>query len=166
MTNDISLLACGGTMDKVYFDAKSSYSVGEPASANIFKRAGVQHAPPQSIIKKDSLEMTDADRAIVAETVRACHARRIVITHGTDTMADTARAVADVVADKTVVFVGSFLPAVFRDSDADFNLGFAVAAALAMPAGVYVAMNGRIIPAAVVRKNREAGCFEAANDSL
>ena len=161
--DNVILLACGGTIDKIYFDAKSSYSVGAPASSDILKRGGVQLPPPRSITKKDSLDMTDDDRAAVAAAVLACDGRRIVVTHGTDTMADTARAVASslsAAAEKTVVFVGSFLPAVFRDSDADFNLGFAIAAALAMPAGVYVAMNGRIIPAAAARKNRAAGRFE------
>ena len=160
--SDIAFFACGGTIDKIYFDAKSSYSVGAPAVTDIAKRARATFAAAQSLLKKDSLEMTDADREAVATAVAASDAQRIVITHGTDTMADTARAIVAnaTAAKKTVVLVGAFLPAVFKESDADFNIGFAAAAALCLPAGVYVAMNGRILPAATVRKNRAAGEFQ------
>lgn len=160
---EIAFFTCGGTIDKVYFDAASSYQVGAPAVADIARRARAALAPPQSLIKKDSLEMTDEDRALVAQAVASSSARRIVISHGTDTMAETARAIAaaSAAAEKTVVLVGAFLPARFRDSDADFNIGFALAAALCLPPGVYVAMNGRLLPAAAARKNRAASRFEA-----
>ena len=163
IAKEVAFFACGGTIDKIYFDAKSSYSVGEPASDAIATRARVQLMPPaKSLLKKDSLEMDDADRAAVVAAVRECRLARVVISHGTDTMDMTARALAedaDCLA-KTVVLVGSFLPAVFRESDADFNVGFAAAAALCAPPGIYVAMTGKLIPAATVKKNREAGVFE------
>lgn len=160
--NEVALFACGGTIDKIYFDANSSYSVGDPAADAIACRARVTLPPAVSLLKKDSLEMDDADRAQVVAAVGGCVAARVLISHGTDTMAETARALAADAAcsAKTVVLVGAFLPAVFRDSDADFNIGFALGAALCLPCGIYVAMNGRLLPAASVRKNRAAGRFE------
>lgn len=161
---EVALLACGGTVDKVYFDAQSSYSVGEPALAAILARARVRGVvgAPVSLLRKDSLEMTAADRAMVAAAVGECAAVRVLITHGTDTMAETARAIVACAgaAGKTVVLTGAFLPAVFRDSDAEFNVGFALAAAQCLSAGVYVAMNGRVLAAESVRKNRAEGRFE------
>lgn len=162
-TNDLVFLACGGTIDKVYADdVKNPYGVGEPSVTVIVRRARAAMAPPQSLLKKDSLDMDDEDRGAVAETIAAHAATRFVITHGTDTMSETARAIAahPDIAEKTVVLVGSFAPAIFRDSDADFNIGFAAAAALCLPAGIYVAMNGKIIPAETVRKNRKAVRFD------
>lgn len=162
----IAFFACGGTIDKVYYDAKSTYTVGEPCARGVIQRARAALPPITSLIKKDSLDMTDADRALVAAAVASCDKQRIVISHGTDTMADTARAIenaaaaAKAIAEKTVVLLGAFSPAVFKDSDADFNIGFALAAALALPRGVYVAMNGRILPAATATKNLAARRFE------
>ena len=163
--NEVAFFTCGGTIDKKYFDAKSDYKIGSAALPAILRRARVELPPPLlkpvSLLKKDSLDMTEADRRKVAAAVAACRQKRIVISHGTDTAADTARAIERGGGKgKTVVLVGAFLPAAFRDSDADFNIGFALAAALCMPPGVYVAMNGRIFPAATVRKNRAAGRFE------
>ena len=160
MYDNFALFACGGTIDKIYFDAASAYSIGPPAIADIAIRARTNLPAVQSLLKKDSLDMTDDDRRLVADAVRACTKTRIVITHGTDTMTDTARTVTAVAAGKTIVFTGAFLPAAFRDSDADFNVGFAIGAALSLPAGVYVAMNGRVLPAATAHKNRDAGRFE------
>lgn len=160
LAGEVAFLTCGGTIDKLYFDAESIYKIGKPAAAAILRRARVTVLPPLSLLKKDSLDMTDADRRKVARAVAACKQKRIVISHGTDTMADTARAIVAASRGKTVVLVGAFLPAAFRDSDADFNIGFALAAALCMPSGVYVTMNGQILPAATVSKNRAAGVFE------
>lgn len=162
----IAILCCGGTIDKVYFDAKSDYRIGAPAAADILRRARVFHlAPPRSVMRKDSLDITAAGRTQIATAARQCRARRVVITHGTDTMAQTARAIATALTKppqktKTIVLTGAFQPAKFRDSDADFNIGFALAAAAALPPGVYVAMNGRIIAADRARKNIKAGVFE------
>ena len=114
----------------------------------------------ESILKKDSLEISDEDRALIIAAVSADDCQRIIITHGTDTMPQTARALQSV-TDKTIVLLGAMQPARFRDSDALFNSGFAVAAAKLLPAGVYVAMNGQVFNADQVQKNREAGIFEA-----
>ena len=164
----LHILTTGGTIDKVYFDAASAYEVGEPQIVDILRTAGVAvEATVETVLRKDSLEMTDADRALVAERVRASGAARVIVTHGTDTMAATARAVAEALAHdaagqaKTVVFVGSLTPARFKASDAEFNVGFAVAAVQTLPPGVYVAMNGRVFDPHHVRKSRERNRFEA-----
>jgi L-asparaginase len=108
----------------------------------------------------DSLEMTAADRDLIAEQCRAAPQHRIVITHGTDTMAETARAIAAAVEGKTVVLTGAMVPYKFGSSDGMFNLGSALAFVQTLPEGVYVAMNGRAFAADRVRKNRETGMFE------
>ena len=161
----IQIYTTGGTIDKVYFDAASAYEVGDPQIAGILKAAGVSFEPAiEALLHKDSLEMTDADRALVAERVRASPHRQVVVTHGTDTMAETARATAAALgeSDKTVVFVGSLTPARFKATDAEFNVGFAVAAVQTLPPGVYVAMNGRVFDPRQVRKSRERNRFEDA----
>ena len=165
MNDEVAWLACGGTIDKIYHDKQDDYRIGAPASDAILQRARVATATAQPLVAKDSLEMTDKDRQAVVAAILASPARRLVITHGTDTLTDTAQAIAEAVRDKTVVLVGAFLPAVFRDSDADFNIGFALAAAKTLPPGIYVAMNGNLFPAGAVRKNRQAGRFEVNNDS-
>ncbi len=163
----LHILTTGGTIDKVYFDAASAYEVGEPQIADILRSAGVAlETTVETVLRKDSLEMTDADRALVAARVAASPAEHVVVTHGTDTMAATARAVSDALgpggaSGKTVVFVGSLTPARFKASDAEFNVGFAVAAVQTLPPGVYVAMNGRVFDPHHVRKSRERNRFEA-----
>lgn len=164
MADDSSLrvrvIATGGTIDKVYFDAKSDYEIGEPQAGAILHEAGVAFDfTVESVLRKDSLAMTAEDRALVRARVAAAPERHILITHGTDTMTDTAAVLADV-PDKVIVFTGSMLPARFRQNDALFNLGCAVGGLQALPPGVYIAMNGQLFPAAAVRKNREAGRFE------
>ena len=162
----IEIVCCGGTIDKIYFDAESSYQVGEPAATAIVARARI-HRPPRivSLLRKDSLEMNDDDRARLAAHLLASTARRFVVAHGTDTMAASARCLAAAglaAAGKTAVLAGAFAPAIFRETDADFNLGFALGAARFLPAGAFVAMNGEIFTAAEVVKNRAAGRFETA----
>jgi L-asparaginase len=156
----IKVLTTGGTIDKVYFDAKSEYEVGEPQIIAILREANVT-VPIQveTVFRKDSLEMTDSDRAEVRRRVEADDAGRILITHGTDTMIDTARALEGV-SGKTIVLVGSLSPAMFKASDAEFNVGFALGALQALPEGIYIAMNGQIFAPDQVRKNRDANRFE------
>lgn len=158
---DLKIFCTGGTFDKIYFDALSDYKIGEPQIEWIMKQANVDFDYTiESILKKDSLEISDEDRALIVAAVSADYCQRIIITHGTDTMPQTARALQSV-TDKTIVLLGAMQPARFRDSDALFNSGFAVAAAKLLPAGVYVAMNGQVFNADQVQKNREAGIFEA-----
>jgi L-asparaginase len=156
----IHVLTTGGTIDKVYFDAKSEFQVGPPMIAEVLKDAHVTaEVTIEPVLAKDSLELSDADRRLIRERVAACEADRILITHGTDTMAETAKSLAGI-ASKTIVLTGSMQPARFRNTDAVFNVGFALGAVQVLPPGVYLAINGRIFAAERVRKNRERQCFE------
>jgi len=161
----IEILTVGGTIDKVYFDALSAFQVGEPAVEQILHQAGVEvEHGIRRLMSKDSLEMTDDDRAEIARAVSRSRADRLLITHGTDTMPKTAGALMDA-ADrlgKTVVMTGSMQPARMAQTDAVFNVGFAWAAVQTLPPGVYIAMNGQVFNAGHVRKNRDAGRFETA----
>lgn len=155
------VLTTGGTIDKVYFDASSEYEVGEPTVPHVFREAGV--VLPwrlESVFRKDSLEMTDEDRAEIRRRCDEAAENRILITHGTDTMCETAAFLTDV-AGKTIVLTGALAPARFRVTDAVFNLGLALGAVQSIPPGVYITMNGTVFKAGEVRKNREAGKFEA-----
>jgi L-asparaginase len=156
----IRVIATGGTIDKVYFDAASTYEVGEPQVGPVLRESNVTFDfVVESVLQKDSLQMTDEDRALVRTRVEAAPERLILITHGTDTMTQTA-AKLEGLADKVIVLTGAMQPARFRNSDAVFNLGCAVGALQVLPPGVYIAMNGRVFPAAEVKKNRAAGRFE------
>jgi L-asparaginase len=156
----IKIFTTGGTIDKVYFDAQSDYKVGDPQVLDILQGVGVTvETEVETLLRKDSLDLTDEDRDYVAERVRTDPAQRILVTHGTDTMAQTAKSLGDT-GDKTVVFVGSLSPARFKGTDAEFNIGFALAAVQLLPPGAYVAMNGRVFRADEVKKNRAANRFE------
>jgi len=155
----ILVLTTGGTIDKVYFDAKSDYEVGDSVVAELLQQANVREPfKVRSLLRKDSLEMTDADRALVRAAVLQAPEQRIIITHGTDTMTETARALGTLRA-KTVVLTGSLAPARFARSDATFNIGMAFAAVQSLPAGVYIVMNGQVFDAARVRKDRAQNAF-------
>ena len=158
--HQVKIFCTGGTLDKVYFDALSEYQIGDPVVSDILKEARVRFPfEIQSILKKDSLEISTEDRRQIVERVKAEDCARILITHGTDTMADTARCLVEV-PDKTIVLTGAMQPARFRDTDAVFNIGYAIAAAQHLPNGVYLAMNGQLFTPQSVQKNREAGQFE------
>jgi L-asparaginase len=157
----VQIFTTGGTIDKVYFDAKSQYEVGEPQIVEILKEANATlDYELQTLFRKDSLDLTDDDRAAIRAHVRQTPCRHVLITHGTDTMVQTAQALEGL-PGKTVVLVGSLSPARFKTSDAEFNIGFALGALQALPEGVYIAMNGRIFDTRHVRKNREMNRFEA-----
>ena len=156
----IKFFTTGGTIDKVYFDAKSEFEVGSPQVLEIVKDAHVAFEYEiESIFRKDSLDMTDEDRQLIRHRVEAESCRLIVITHGTDTMIQTARTLAGI-PDKTIVLTGSMQPARFRVTDAGFNIGTALGAVQSLPSGVHIAMNGRIFDPRRTRKNREANRFE------
>ena len=158
----LRIFTTGGTIDKIYFDAKSEFEVGEPQIGDILREMGVQFPfEITSLMRKDSLDMTDADRVLIREAVAKDPARRVLITHGTDTMTETAGALQGV-GDKTIVLTGALNPAKFRGSDAIFNIGGAVAAAQSLPPGIYIFMNGRVFDARKVRKNRDKNRFEDA----
>lgn len=157
----IRILSCGGTIDKVYFDANSDYQVGEPQIESIFEEARVTFEYEiEPVTRKDSLEMTDEDRQLVRRRVDEADERHILITHGTDTMTHTAAALCGI-PNKVIVLTGSMTPARHRMSDAEFNIGCAVGALHTQQPGVYIAMNGRIFPAGTVQKNLDKRVFEA-----
>lgn len=156
----VLVLTTGGTIDKVYFDATSEYEVGEPTVPHVFRESGVTLPfRVESLFRKDSLELTDGDRAQIRKACEAATESHILITHGTDTLAQTAESLCGITG-KTIVLTGALAPARFRVTDAIFNLGLALGAVQSLPEGVYLAMNGTIFPAGNVRKNREAGRFE------
>ena len=160
-SESILVLTTGGTIDKCYFDSLSAYQIGESQVGRLLEAARVTHpVEVRELLRKDSLELDDADRALIADAVRSAPQRRIVITHGTDTMTATAAALGDS-AGKTVVLVGALAPARFAESDAPFNLGMAFAAAQVAPTGVWITMNGTVFPAASVLKDRERNMFVA-----
>lgn len=159
----IKIFTTGGTIDKIYFDANSEYEIGEPTIPHIFNEVGV-HAEYEleSLMRKDSLELTDADRSLIRQRCEESSINQILITHGTDTMCQTAEhLISDGgIKGKTIVLTGALAPARFRVTDAVFNLGMAIGAVMSLPPGVYIAMSGEIFTAGKVRKNREAGKFE------
>ena len=157
----ILVLTTGGTIDKAYFDALSEYQIVESGIPAVLEQARV--ALPvrvMELMRKDSLELTDADRALIAAAVREAPERRVVITHGTDTMTDTAKALADITG-KTIVLTGALSPARFAETDAPFNLGMAFATAQVAAPGVWIAMSGQVFDGLKVRKDRAAGKFVA-----
>jgi L-asparaginase len=156
----IKFITTGGTIDKVYFDAKSEYEVGPPQVIEVLKDANVTFEfEVESVLQKDSLDMTDADRQRIRRAVEADPCPRIIVTHGTDTMIQTALALQGI-SGKTIVLTGSMQPARFRNTDAVFNIGCAIAAVQTLPPGVYLAMNGRVFTPERVRKNVRENRFE------
>ena len=156
----IKFFTTGGTIDKIYFDAKSEYQVGSPQVIEILEQAHVSFEyEVVPILKKDSLEMTDADRDLIRKAVEVDTRERIVITHGTDTMTETAKRLQGITG-KTIVLTGALEPAISKYTDATFNIGAAVAAVQCLPHGIYITMNGRVFPAMQVRKNRQLRRFE------
>ena len=160
----VKIFATGGTLDKVYYDANSEFQVGDPGIVEVLHEANVAlDYDVESLMRKDSLDLTDDDRSLIHDRVAGDPASRILITHGTDTMIDTAKALMDI-DGKTIVLTGSMQPARLRVSDAAFNVGAAVVAVQTLPAGVYVVMNGRVFDSATARKNRRAQRFEVRGE--
>ncbi len=156
----IRFITTGGTIDKIYFDALSQFEVGDSLVKHIMTDGLVEFEYDiVPLLQKDSLEMTDADRQSLYDFVAKDDAKHFIITHGTDTMPETADKLAGL-SDKTIVLTGALTPARFRTTDAVFNVGMAAAAVQACEPGVYIAMNGQVFPAGEVRKNRDANRFE------
>ncbi|MET0238846.1 MAG: asparaginase domain-containing protein [Sphingobium sp.] len=159
--DSILVLTTGGTIDKQYFDALSAYQITDTVIADLLDTARVRKPfRILEVLRKDSLDLTDEDRVLIREKVEADPARQVVITHGTDTMTETAAALASL-TDRTIVLVGALIPARFTATDAPFNLGMAFATAQVAPPGVYITMNGTVFDALKVVKDREAGAFVA-----
>lgn len=163
-TGGVLLLCCGGTFDKSRFTRSGKFICGEPAARALLRGAGVERVRLLSVLRKDSLDMDDADRELVAERLLADGGRSAVVIHGTDTMVETAMHLRRRLGDaprQTVVLTGSMRPAVFAGSDAAFNLGYACACAQLRPPGAWIAMHGRCWPAERVRKDRRRMRFTA-----
>jgi L-asparaginase len=156
----IKFYAAGGTIDKIYFDKKSTYEVGESLLEEILRESNITFEYEiELIIGKDSLDMTEEDRHSLLTKISSDQNRFIVVTHGTDTMIETAKTL-NTIENKTIVLTGSMKPARFRSSDAVFNIGCAIAAVQVLKPGVYIVMNGRIFDPEKVRKNIDLSRFE------
>jgi L-asparaginase len=162
MSEPIRLFVTGGTFDKEYDEIKGRLFFADTHLPDMLQLGRCRlDVKVRTLMMIDSLEMSDADRGLIAHNCRKVAERHIVITHGTDTMVETARLLAQEVQDKTVVLTGAMIPIAFGSSDGLFNLGGALTAVQVLPPGVYVTMNGRVFPWDQVRKNRDTGVFEA-----
>lgn len=158
----ITILATGGTIDKFYSVA-GTLDIGKPAAHDVLSRVLTDiRFDIRALIGKDSLDMTDEDRAELVAALNAVEQDQVLITHGTDTMSESARYIAKHadLGSKVVVLTGAMQPAVMAHSDAGFNLGAAISALNLLEPGVYISMSGRIFPAHTVRKDRARGIFE------
>ena len=157
----LHIITTGGTIDKIYFDDKSDFQVGEPVIGELLERmqVGFEYSV-ESAMRKDSLDMDNDDRTLIRRLTQQCSEESVLITHGTDGMVKTALAVLDI-PGKRIVLTGALQPAAFYQSDAIFNVGCAIGAAQSKPPGVYIAMNGQVFDADRVIKNTTANRFEA-----
>jgi L-asparaginase len=162
MSESIRLFVTGGTFDKEYDELHGTLDFRDTHLPEMLDMARSRlDLSVDTLMMVDSLEMTDADRNLIANSCRDAPESCVVITHGTDTMVDTARVLADRVPDKTIVLTGAMIPIAFGSSDGLFNLGGALTVVRVLPPGVYIVMNGRVFPWDNVRKNRDTGVFEA-----
>jgi L-asparaginase len=157
----IRILVTGGTFDKEYNERTGQLYFKDTHLAEMLER-GRSRVPVtiRTVMMVDSLEISDSDRALIVQNCVQAEETKIVITHGTDTMTETAAAVARAITDKTVVLTGAMIPWAFGSSDGLFNLGSALSFVQVLPPGVYIAMNGKWFPWDRCRKNRERGEFE------
>ena len=156
----IKIYTTGGTIDKIYFDQKSEYHVGDPQVQGVLERANVVvDFEVAELFRKDSLDIEEADRQVIRKAVEKDPSSQVIITHGTDTMVTTAKALLGI-PGKTIVLTGSMFPAQYRDSDSVFNLGCALIGVQTLPPGVYIAINGRIFDPEKAVKNVECNRFE------
>lgn len=156
----IRFISTGGTIDKIYFDALSQFEVGDSQVRHILTEGLVAFDyDVVSLFHKDSLAFTQDDRDTLRKYIEEDDADRFVLTHGTDTMAETA-ATLEGLGDKRIVLTGALSPARFKSTDAIFNVGMAVAAVQVVGPGVYIAMSGQVFSAGEVRKNRSENRFE------
>ena len=161
----IKVFAAGGTIDKDYASKAGVYNfeISEPAISDILGNANPNaNYEIESLLKKDSLDMTDEDRQIIYDACKSESCSKIIITHGTDTMVETARKLSSI-KGKVIIIVGASKPAKFLNSDAPFNIGAAFGAVSILNEGVYIAMNGRIYHWDNAIKNNENGRFEFKN---
>ena len=159
----LEILTTGGTIDKVYFDKKSNYEVGDPFVEKLLHKMNVNISfKVKSLMKIDSLDMTDIDREEILNYIKNSNANNFLITHGTDSIVETAIYLKKI-SDKTIVLTGSLKPAIFIDNDAIFNVGSALTSAQILKNGVYIVINGQVFNPDNVRKNLEKNIFETIN---
>lgn len=161
----IRILITGGTFDKEYDEVSGSLYFKDTHVAEMLKLGRCRLSVDiRTVMMVDSLDMTEEDRTLIARNCQNVSENQIVITHGTDTMVDTARVLASQVAGKTIVLTGAMIPYAFGSSDGLFNLGSALALCQVLPAGVYIAMNGQVFDWNRARKNRKTGAFELLDE--
>lgn len=157
---DLLVLSTGGTIDKIYFDAKSAYQVGDAVAGHILETMNAAYSVRYiEVCKKDSLEVTTEDRDTLKRYIDQSDSKTILVTHGTDTMVDTARFIGDY-SDKVIVFTGAMQPAIFKETDGIFNIGTALGILSCASPGVYIAMNGRAFNPKNTVKNYQTRMFE------
>lgn len=160
--NPVKVLITGGTLDKVYDRVKGELAFSSTHVQEIFHQSACMSLfEVEKVMLKDSLFFTDDDRSRILDFCKKSEEDRILITHGTDTMTETASLLGEQIIDKTIVLTGAMAPATVEKSDALFNLGFAYCCAKLLANGVYIAMNGKIFNWNNVRKNKVKGVFEA-----
>lgn len=166
--SNLRLLVTGGTIDKSYCPVEGQLSFSRTHVLAMLEQARVAlpEAQVQTLLLKDSLDLTEADREAICAAAGAAAESRIIVTHGTDTMVQTAIRLAEKQFTKTIVLVGAMVPYTFADSDGLFNLGLAFGAVQLLPPGVYLTMNGRIFPWNQVRKNKALGVFESTESPV
>ncbi|WP_301920899.1 asparaginase domain-containing protein [Ferruginibacter sp.] len=157
----IRIFITGGTFDKEYNELNGQLYFKDTHLSDLLEM-GRNKIPVEirTLMMVDSLEMTEEDRELIVHQCNNCDESQIIITHGTDTMAETAKIIAQKMINKTIILTGAMIPIKFGSSDGLFNLGSALAFAQSLPAGVYVAMNGRFFNWNNVRKNKQTGVFE------
>ncbi|WP_438479768.1 asparaginase domain-containing protein [Oleiharenicola lentus] len=156
----LRVFTTSGTIDKIYCDTPREFGVGSPQAGALLSGGNVDFVYSiEALCAKDSRELDEADHLLLREKIAAAPEQCILVTHGTDTMTRTGGSLRSL-KDKIIVITGSMVPARFRESDALFNFGSAVAAFSFLKPGVYIAMHGRVRPANTLRKNRAAGRFE------
>jgi L-asparaginase len=162
----IRVFVTGGTFDKEYDELRGTLEFQDTHLQEMLRLGRCElDLSIRTLMMVDSLDMSDEDRDLIVDNCKRCDETQIIVTHGTDTMVETARCIAEQIKDKTIVLTGAMIPYAFGSSDGLFNLGSALSFAQVLPAGVYIAMNGKYFPWDNVRKNREAGTFEPLTSS-
>tara|TARA_Y100000768_G_scaffold52482_1_gene34524 strand:- start:347 stop:832 length:486 start_codon:yes stop_codon:yes gene_type:complete len=157
----VKIITTGGTIDKIYFDQKSEYEVGDPFIGELLQKMNVNIPfEIKSLMRIDSLDMKDIHREEICEHIIDCSSNKILITHGTDSMVKTAQYINERIKNRVVVLTGSLKPAIFIDNDAIFNIASAFNAVQTLANGVYIIMNGQVFNPTNVQKNMEKNCFE------
>ncbi len=162
----VLFIQTGGTIDKAYPKTNDGYAfeIDQPAFERVLERVhpGFEY-DTISLLQKDSLDLTEEDRQLLKQHIEASEYSKLIVTHGSDTLPDTASFVGHI-KNKTIVFTGSYVPESFKGSDADFNLGFAIGTAMSKPEGTFICMNGMVFDYDNCRKNEENGKFEKINE--